>query len=183
MRIDAQAVEKNGLCYTVRSAVPEDAGRLSALRLQVDGETEYLDRVPGEGFMAPEAWAALIAADTQHSRKLCLVAEVQGRLAGFARCEGSEFQRLAHRAEFGVGVLREFWGYGIGKSLLQETVRWADREGLEKLCLQVLETNGKAIRLYHSLGFEVEGVLRRDKRLADGQFYNTVVMGRLRPEG
>lgn len=181
MRIDAQVVENNGLCYTVRSAVPEDAGLLSALRLKVDGETENLDRVPGEGYIDPGGFAALIAADTDHRRKLCLVADVGGRLAGFARCEGSELQRLAHRAEFGVGVLQEFWGYGIGRSLLQEVVRWADREGLEKLNLQVLETNHKAIRLYESLGFEVEGILRRDKRLADGQFYNTVVMGRLRP--
>ncbi|WP_340023173.1 GNAT family N-acetyltransferase [Paenibacillus sp. FSL K6-1096] len=182
MRIETLAIEHKGLRYTVRPAVAEDAGALSALRLQVDGETEYLDRVPGEGFMDPEAWASLIAADTEHRRNLCLVADVQGRLAGFARCEGSEWQRLAHRAEFGVGVLREFWGYGIGRSLLQEVIRWADNEGLEKLSLQVLETNDKAIRLYHSLGFEVEGVLRRDKRLADGQFYNTVVMGRLRPQ-
>ncbi|WP_238649891.1 GNAT family N-acetyltransferase [Paenibacillus piscarius] len=183
MRIEAQTFEHKGLCYTIRSAVHEDAGLLSALRLQVDGETEYLDRVPGEGFMDPEAWAALIAEDTHYSRNLCLVADVQGRLAGFARCEGSELLRLAHRAEFGVGVLREFWGYGIGRSLLQQAVCWADQERLEKLSLQVLETNDKAIRLYHSLGFEVEGVLRRDKRLADGQFYNTVVMGRLRPGG
>lgn len=37
-----------GLSYTIRSAVKEDAKQLSALRLQVDGETEHMDRVPGE---------------------------------------------------------------------------------------------------------------------------------------
>lgn len=77
-------------------------------------------------------------------------------------------------------MLQEFWGYGIGRSLLEQSISWAEAIGLEKLSLKVLERNDKAILLYESLGFEVEGVLRRDKLLADGQFYSTIVMGRLR---
>jgi ribosomal protein S18 acetylase RimI-like enzyme len=42
----------------------------------------------------------------------------------------------------------------------------------------VLETNDKAIRLYQNYGFEVEGVLKKDKLLSDGNYYNTIVMGR-----
>ncbi|WP_341347491.1 GNAT family N-acetyltransferase [Paenibacillus sp. FSL H3-0469] len=180
MIIDAQEYKNKGLRYMVRSAVPQDAPQLSALRLKVDGETENLDRVQGEGFIDPEGFRSLIAADTASSTNLFLVAEVQDRLAGFARCEGSPLRRLAHLAEFGVGVLQEFWGYGIGRSLLEQSISWAEAIGLEKLSLKVLEGNDKAIRLYESLGFEVEGVLRRDKLLADGQFYSTIVMGRLR---
>lgn len=182
MIIEAQKFEVKGLRYTIRSAVPQDAGPLSALRLQVDGETENLDRLQGEGFIDPEGFAKLIEEDTHNSRNLFLVAEVQGRLAGFARCEGSGLSRLAHRAEFGVGVLQEFWDYRMGRNLLEVTIQWADAAGLEKLTLQVLETNHKALRLYTSLGFEIEGVLRKDKRLADGQFYSTIAMGRLRSE-
>ncbi|NQX43953.1 GNAT family N-acetyltransferase [Paenibacillus tritici] len=180
MIIKAQTYEIKGLSYIIRSAVAQDAEQLSALRLQVDGETENLDREQGEGWMGPAEFSALIAADTVSSRNLFLVADVQGRLAGFARCQGNELSRLAHQAEFGVGVLQEFWGYGMGRSLLAQAASWADAIGLEKLSLKVLETNDKAIKLYGRLGFEVEGVLRRDKRLADGQFYNTIVMGRLR---
>ncbi|CAM3863619.1 Acetyltransferase [Cohnella lubricantis] len=44
--------------------------------------------------------------------------------------------------------------------------------------MNVLETNTKAIQLYEQFGFEMEGVLRKDKRLSDGRYYNTVVMGR-----
>ena len=36
----------------------------------------------------------------------------------------------------------------------------------------------KAIQLYRKLGFEVEGILKNDKRLSDEKYYNTVVMGR-----
>ncbi|MFW0912211.1 hypothetical protein B16_003362 len=44
-----------------------------------------------------------------------------------------------------------------------------------------METNQKAIRLYEHYGFEIEGLLKKDKRLADGMYYDTVVMGRQRP--
>lgn len=46
------------------------------------------------------------------------------------------------------------------------------------MTLNVLETNDKAIKLYEKLGFEIEGILKNDKRLADGKYYNTIIMGR-----
>lgn len=50
----------------------------------------------------------------------------------------------------------------------------------KKMALNVVETNDKAIVLYKKLGFEVEGVLKNDKRLSDGNYYNTIVMGRIK---
>ena len=74
-----------------------------------------------------------------------------------------------------------FWGYGIGKALLQVSIDWADANGIKKMALEVLETNDKAIQLYQQLGFAVEGILKNDKRLADGQYYHTIMMGRWQP--
>lgn len=48
MIINRQEFQVKGLHYTIRSAIPEDAKKLSALRLQVDGETEHMDRIPGK---------------------------------------------------------------------------------------------------------------------------------------
>lgn len=48
MIISPQSFQVNGLHYTIRSATPEDAKELSAVRLQVDGETEHMDRIPGK---------------------------------------------------------------------------------------------------------------------------------------
>lgn len=111
-------------------------------------------------------------------KNLFLVAEVHNRIVGFSRCEGSNLKRLSHKVEFGVCILREFWGYGMGKSLLQQSIQWADENEVKKISLQVLETNEKAIQLYKKLGLEVEGILKNDKKLLDGKYYNTVVMGR-----
>ena len=68
--------------------------------------------------------------------------------------------------------------YGIGKNLLKESIVWADSNGIKKVTLNVLETNDRAIELYKRLGFEIEGMLRQDKILSDGKYYNTIAMGR-----
>ncbi|UNP78863.1 GNAT family N-acetyltransferase [Bacillus nitratireducens] len=179
MIIKGREFHINGLTYTIRSAAETDAEQLSEIRVQIDGETENMDREAGEGFIDKIGFQKIIKTDSEEMKNLFLVAEVHNRIVGFSRCEGSNLKRLSHKVEFGVCILREFWGYGMGKSLLQQSIQWADENEVKKIALQVLETNEKAIQLYKKLGFEVEGVLKNDKRLSDGKYYNTVVMGRV----
>ena len=178
MIIKGQEFHINGLTYTVRSAVQTDAEQLSEIRVQIDGETENMDREAGEGFIDKIGFQKIIKTDSEEMKNLFLVAEVHNRIVGFSRCEGSNLKRLSHKVEFGVCILKEFWGYGMGKSLLQQSIQWADENEVKKISLQVLETNEKAIQLYKKLGLEVEGILKNDKKLSDGKYYNTVVMGR-----
>ncbi|MEK4707487.1 GNAT family N-acetyltransferase [Bacillus sp. FSL R10-2780] len=168
----------NGLEYTIRPAAKQDADQLSKIRVQIDGETENMDREVGEGFIDTKGFQEIIKTDSKKTRNLFLVAEVHNRVVGFSRCEGSDLTRLSHKVEFGVCILKEFWGYGMGKCLLQQSINWADENAVKKIALQVLETNEKATQLYKNLGFGVEGILKNDKKLSDGKYYNTVVMGR-----
>ena len=180
MIISHREFEIKGLRYKVSSAREKDAAALSQLRLQIDGETENMDREQGEAFLDEADFANIIRTDTEHRRNLFLVAAVQDEIVGFSRCQGSDLTRSAHKVEFGVGVLQAYWGYRIGGHLLQESIAWADSNDITKIALHVLETNEKATRLYKKLGFEIEGVLKNDKRLSDGTYYNTIVMGRLK---
>ncbi|MDX8290420.1 GNAT family N-acetyltransferase [Metabacillus indicus] len=170
---------KRDVNYIIRAAEPEDAKELSEVRWKIDGETENLDRVQGEAHLNEHRFRQLIMDDSEKACNLFLVAEADGKIAGFSRCEGSSLQRLAHQAEFGVGVLQEYWGLGIGKNLLKESIAWAEEAGLKKMTLKVLQTNEKAIKLYEACGFEVEGILKNDKFLSDGKYYHTVVMGKI----
>ncbi|TWT07720.1 GNAT family N-acetyltransferase [Planococcus sp. CPCC 101016] len=179
MQIDGKEFEKNHLAYTIRSAVEKDAGSLSKLRVQVDGETENLDREKGEAYIDDAGFSKIIREDSKAFNSLFLVAEADGQLAGFSRCAGSQLKRTCHQTEFGIAVLKKYWGYGIGQHLLMESIRWADENQLKKLTLRVLETNIKAIKLYEKHGFEVEGILKKDKLLSDGNYYDTVLLGRI----
>jgi RimJ/RimL family protein N-acetyltransferase len=149
--------------------------------LQADGETENMDREKGEAYIDESGFRQIILEDSESPRNLFLVCEVDNRIAGFSRCEGKLLKRVSHKVEFGVCVLQEFWGYGIGKNLLKETIQWADANDIQKISLNFLETNEKAIILYKNNGFEIEGVLKRDKLLSDGRYYDTMVMGRFHP--
>ena len=170
----------HNLSYIIRSAKEEDAKNLSEIRVLIDGETENMDREQGEAYIDEAGFIRLIKEDTEKTHNLFLVCEVHGRIVGFSRCEGNELKRMAHKVEFGVGVLKDFWGYGIGTNLLKESIQWADANDIKKMTLNVLETNEKAIMLYEKLGFEQEGVLKNDKLLSDGHYYHTVVMGRFK---
>lgn len=132
MIINKQEFYVNGINYTVRSAMDKDANDLSKLRLQIDGETENLDREEGEGFIDTTRFEEIIKTDTESPRNLFLVAVVNDRIVGFSRCEGVYLKRFSHKVEFGVCVLKEFWGYGIGKNLLKESISWANANDNKK---------------------------------------------------
>ncbi|MBX0356781.1 GNAT family N-acetyltransferase [Halobacillus sp. Nhm2S1] len=166
------------LSYVVRIAQEADAKELSQVRLQIDGETEYLDREQGEDFLSETDFKELINEDRTEANRLFLVAESQGSIIGFSRCAGSDLKRLSHQVEFGVGVLKDYWGYRVGKELLQQSIRWAENNQIMKITLRVLETNEKAIEMYKRSGFKVEGVLKKDKRLSDKNYYSTILMAR-----
>ncbi|UOQ86771.1 GNAT family N-acetyltransferase [Gracilibacillus salinarum] len=165
--------------FLIRTARETDAKELVQVRLQLDGETENMDRQKGEAYLDEAAFTQLIRDDCENARHLFLVAERNGIIAGFSRCEGNELKRMAHKVEFGVGILREYWGFGIGRQLLEQSIQWAgDHADIKKMQLSVLHTNDRAIALYKKLGFEVEGVLKKDKLLSDGKYYDTILMGK-----
>ncbi|MDN4072867.1 GNAT family N-acetyltransferase [Fictibacillus terranigra] len=178
MRVTQKDFYIRNLRYIIRSAKEKDAKNMSEVRVQIDGETENMDREKGEAYIDESGFKQIINDDTESVSNLFLVAEVNERIVGFSRCEGNKLKRSSHKVEFGVCVLKEYWGYGIGKNLLKESIHWADSNEIKKITLSVLETNDKAIELYKRYGFEVEGILKKDKILTDGNYYNTILMGR-----
>ncbi len=178
LRISSKEFESKDLRFLIRSAEARDAKMLSVVRVQIDGETENMDREKGEDYLDEIQFQHLIKKDAEAARNLFLVCEFQERIIAFSRCQGNTLKRTAHQVEFGVCVLKEFWGYGIGTNLLKEAINWADTNEIKKINLSVIETNEKAIMLYKKYGFKEEGILKNDKLLSDGEYYNTVLMGR-----
>lgn len=108
VKIDQQEYIVNGTTYIIRSAVNKDAKDLSEIRLQIDGETEYLDREQGEAFIDVQGFEQLIQTDIENKKNLFLVAVVDDKIVGFSRCEGNQLKRFAHKVEFGgICVLKD----------------------------------------------------------------------------
>ncbi|MEA2894149.1 MAG: hypothetical protein QOI05_4942 [Bradyrhizobium sp.] len=81
----------------------------------------------------------------------------------------------AHRGVFGVGLLPQFRGQGIGTKLTKKALAAARAFGLHRVELTVREHNAGAIELYKKEGFQIEGV-QRDAVLVDGVYENVVCM-------
>jgi RimJ/RimL family protein N-acetyltransferase len=168
----------DGRPVRIRPAVEEDAAPLLAYYAEVGGESPYLTfgaEGPGRDETTERAFlAGARASDNQ----LALVAEWDGGIVACLTFRGGERARIRHVGEFGISIARVCQGLGLGRRLLEHLLGWAERGGVvRKINLRVRVDNARAIALYESLGFAVEGRATRDT-LIDGVFHDTLVMGR-----
>lgn len=83
-----------------------------------------------------------------------------------------------HVGRLGMGLLPDFRGRGLGRRLAVETIRAAKAAGMERIELEVFASNERAIALYKSLGFVIEGVKKQSRKL-DGEYDDNVCMALL----
>ncbi|MFM2060136.1 MAG: hypothetical protein RLY71_4521 [Pseudomonadota bacterium] len=89
--------------------------------------------------------------------------------------------RRRHVMSLGICVHPDGQGKGLGWALLAALLDYADRwANVLRIELQVYADNQRAIRLYESLGFVVEGRLR-GASLRDGVYTDTLAMARWHP--
>ena len=104
-----------------------------------------------------------------------------GNSIGF--CGIYDWHRTGRRAEMRILIgAKEIWGKGIGTEIV-ELLTWYgfDRLNLHRMYLGFTAANSAAGRAYEKAGYEHEGVLR-DDIYRNGQYYDSVRMGLLRPQ-
>ena len=170
---------KDGRKYIIRDAVPEDASNLIEYLASVAVESDNLTFGPGELTMTVDAETKFIENAVKSSNQYFAVAELKGLIIGSLGFTAGTKPRVAHIGEFGVSVLKEYWGNGIAHNLISSLIQWAKDGGkITKINLQVREDNKKAINLYKKFGFEIEGLIRRSFFI-DGEYYNSYQMGKI----
>ncbi|WP_281249477.1 GNAT family N-acetyltransferase [Fictibacillus arsenicus] len=96
-----------------------------------------------------------------------------------ATINSSQKERTKHVGTLGIVVSKKYTGLGLGKVLMKDLIEWAKQNGLtKKISLVTNETNTVAIELYKKLGFEVEGLLKKDNFI-NGNYNNSIIMGLL----
>jgi L-amino acid N-acyltransferase YncA len=107
-----------------------------------------------------------------------LVAELDGRLAGFAVTSlYSERDCYAGVAECSVYVDPGVRGRGVGTALLEGLVEEAGRRGFHKLIGKLFDTNEPSLRLMERGGFRVVGTHLRHGQL-DGEWRDVILVER-----
>jgi putative acetyltransferase len=131
-----------------------------------------------------ELWRVRLAENAQPGKPdLLLVACADdGELVGGGGLHpAGASPRRRHAMSLGLQVRPAWQGRGVGTLLLQSLCDYADKWlGLLRLELEVYTDNHRAQALYRRFGFVDEGV-RRCFALRDGEYVDTLAMGRLNP--
>ncbi len=104
------------------------------------------------------------------------VLEEDGQVVGNA---GAHESGAPGVLSLGMSILPEARGRGGGRALLEAMLEHARSRGAHKVELEVWPDNGRAIALYSSAGFEVEGLRRQHYRRRDGSLCSALLMARL----
>lgn len=169
----------NGQVLLIREAVREDATRIIQYLEKIPYDTEFLTFGPGELTVSVDEEEKIIEESLKARNKVTLVAEVENEIVGCLNFRGGPRPRNEHAGEFGVSVLKDYWGQGIGKAMIEEMIEWAKvSKVVRKINLLVRSDNRRAIHIYERLGFMPEGVISRGVFMS-GQFYDYIHMGYL----
>jgi len=109
---------------------------------------------------------------------LALMAEIEGRLIAILYCRAFSSRRMSHVCAFAMSVREQWWGQGVGTSLVHCLLDWARAHPLiRKVTMRVLVNNARALALYRKAGFFVEGRFAQALKAANGTFVDDYEMG------
>ena len=144
----------------IRDAMPADAQAIASIHIDV-WRTTYRGHFPDVALDALdlERWTKRREQRLREMppKEICLVAEREGVVIGFATAGPREFDAASHDAEvYAIYVRDEHQRAGIGRALLGEAARRLDTLGLRGLLIWVLRENAKGRSFYERMGGRAE---------------------------
>lgn len=168
---------RDGSPCLLRSAREQDAQAVHDVFNLTHGQTENLLSYPDENSYDVEQERQFLLEAERSPLRLQLCAWVDGHLAGTAGIEPVGMKdKVRHRAEFGIGIDRAYWGRGIGRALTAACIACAREAGYWQLELNAVGANERAISLYKSVGFIEYGRNPYGFRTRGGQWQELVLM-------
>lgn len=137
----------------------------------IEGYCESLDSVARE-----RRYLAFVQAPPRESVRQYVLSNIEKEIPQFVALSGNEVigwcditpmrrAGFTHCGELGMGVRDGFRRKGIGTKLVEQTIQKAKLQGIERIELEVFKSNTPAKRLYEKMGFVVEGVKRKARKL------------------
>lgn len=168
---------KDGRSAILRAPRVEDAAEMIEYLKTTAGETDFLLRTPEECTMTPEQEAEFLRGILDSPSTCMIVCEIDGRIAGNCQIDFKTRVKSRHRGSVAIGLLKEFWGLGIGTAMFEEMIAMAyARGGILQLELEFIEGNTRARALYEKMGFRIVAVTPNDIRLEDGTLLSLYFM-------
>lgn len=164
----------------IRKVEKKDSAQLIDLFKSLDSETEFMLLEAGERSTSISEQEQIINDFQSSPSKLMRVFESSenNTINGFLVAVGGTSNRNRHSLYCVLGIRQNYTGNGVGLKLLLEMESWAKSNQFHRLELTVMEHNSRAISLYKSFGFEVEG-LKKNSLKVNGKYVNELYMSKL----
>ena len=175
-----QFITKNGIEFSIRSAHAEDGESVLKFGKQIMKDSgKFVLTMPEELNLTVSEEAQWLKNMEDSPSNIALLAESQSEIIGFLDFSAGRRQRIAHTGEFGMSVKREYRRSGIGSALLDSLIEWTkSNPKIEKINLQVHATNDRAISLYKSKGFVIEGTRRAELKYGEDHYVDSILMAK-----
>ena len=90
-----------------------------------------------------------------------------------------QFEGVDHTGILGMGVLKPWRGQGLGTRLMEAAIEHARAiNGIERVDLEVFDSNTSAVNFYLKAGFSIEGRRIRGRKL-EGVYDDIILMGKM----
>lgn len=177
MLYSKMVILKDGTSCLIRNPEPDEAAEVVRSFITTHGETEFLSSYPDETPITEESERRFIESRNADKRAIELCAYIDGVIVATAGISPvGRFEKLRHRAEFGISVERAYWGRGIGRALTDACIECAVSAGFTQLELEVVADNEGAISLYESVGFVEYGRNPKGFKPRSGTWQELVLM-------
>ncbi len=169
----------SGRQVLIREAETSDAENILKFARKLFTDTDQVLTLASEFTINQEQEETFIKAHLDSPSSLLLVAVCENNVIGFLNFACAPKIKMKHTGEFGVSVDAAYRGEGIGRALITCLLDWAENvPQVEKIFLNVFDTNIKAIGLYSSLGFAEEGRQKKAIRQQNGSYADMITMAK-----
>jgi RimJ/RimL family protein N-acetyltransferase len=150
-------------------AEPKDAPAMLEFLGQVSDETPYTYNYPGQKLKL-ENQELRIANEQKSLNSIRLFAFDDGKLIGQIGLWklNPDHPWLKHKAEFAMMIIKEWWGSGLAKALLNEIDTFARSIEVTRIEATVSCSNERGVALYKKHGYVIEGTAKAYK-IVDGE--------------
>ena len=157
---------------TIEKAKVSDAGEVLEYLKKVGGESDNLT-FGAEGLpFDVKSEEKYIESLENSTTSAMFFAKCDGRIIGDASFSSVNRERIKHRGELGISVLKDYWGQGVGSRLMEAVIDFAENVAeCEIIHLSVRSDNDRAINLYKKYGFEKIGQFNGYIKI-DGEYIN-----------
>lgn len=139
-------------------AMPADAKDIIEYCKIIGSETDNLMYGEEGIHQTVESEAKVLKEHMESDNRIFLVAKEGDRIVGTANYIGFTKERIRHRGELGITVLKSMWGRHIGTRLMEQIIEFAKKSAKsEIISLEVRSDNERAIALYKKFGFKKIG--------------------------